>query len=144
VQPLRAGGGATLSSSAPTTRVGTSKEEKLFVVLHAVSGTATFSEGLSRAAIKLPPPPIEWPATPRREASTRLRTVELLELVTWRSAAMSCVARLGGWSSVELVSIVITTKPCVAMRRPNQASSPVVHGSSDVGQDCRNRRRLLI
>ena len=38
---------------------GTRTVEKLFVVLHGVIGTEAFSDGLSRAAISEPPPPIE-------------------------------------------------------------------------------------
>ena len=73
--------GATESLSAPITSTGTLTVEKLLVVLHGVSGTDAFNDGLSRAAISEPPPPIEWPATPSRLGSTRLRTVLLLEFV---------------------------------------------------------------
>ena len=44
----------------------------------------------------------------------------LPKVTSWFSAATSCVARLGGWSLVELVSMVITTKPCEASFGPHQ------------------------
>ncbi len=68
---------ATVSPSAPTTSVGVCTSGQVLSVFQPVSGIAAFSDGRSFAASSVPPPPMEWPITPSREASTRLRT-ELL------------------------------------------------------------------
>jgi hypothetical protein len=70
--------GATVSFSAPTTRVGTWVLEKFFRMSQPVSGMAACSDGRSAAAYIVPPPPIEWPITPSRVRSIRLATVRLV------------------------------------------------------------------
>ncbi len=63
-----------MSPSAPTIRVGVRTSGHVLSVFQPVSGIAAFSEGRSLAASSEPPPPMEWPITPSREESTRLRT----------------------------------------------------------------------
>ena len=80
-------------------------------------GTAALRLVRRTVASRVPPPPIEWPDTPSRVASTRFFTE--LEPVRKSRAASISVARAVGWSLVELVSIVNTTKPNDARRGPS-------------------------
>src|SRR5262245_17214508 len=93
--------------------------EKFFTEeLHGARPTPARSDVFCRSASSVPPPPIEWPVTPRRLLSTLPATGPVLSAATVLSAACNCVARLAGWSSVELVLMVTTTNPWVASRRP--------------------------
>src|SRR5687768_6403598 len=90
-------------------------------VLYGAIGTAAFTlpELSWESAERLPPPPIECPATPRRLPSARLRTAAGAELLTAQlSAASNWLPRLVGWSRVLLVSMPMTTNPHDASRGP--------------------------
>src|SRR5262245_48670256 len=92
-------------------------------VFHGVIATPARirPEVSSLSASSVPPPPIEWPATPRRLVSARERTaLGADELTAQSSAARSWLPRLAGWSKIELVSMPTTTKPHEARRGPSQ------------------------
>src|SRR4029453_16428389 len=74
--------------------------------------------GSAWAEISVPPPPIEWPDTARRDLSMRLATE--LELASQVSAARCWVDRAWGMSKREFVFMTSTTKPWEAMRGPTQ------------------------
>ena len=71
--------------------------------------------------MRVPPPPIEWPATPLRLPSTLpnigLDTV-LPSLTTYVRAWRCSVDRWSGRMNPLVVLIVIVTKPCDARRGP--------------------------
>src|SRR6185369_6415219 len=83
--------------------------------------TAALRLGRRTDASRVPPPPIEWPDTPNRDASTSFLTE--LEPVRKSRAASISVARAVGWSVVELVLIVNTTKPNEARRGPSHETA---------------------
>src|SRR4051794_19119799 len=89
---------------------GVRNEDQLVLVFHGARPTAALMAPLLLAASMVPPPPMDQPMTASRFLSTLLATRE--SLVSVRSAALSCWPRDAGRSPVELVSMVITTKPC--------------------------------
>src|SRR5262245_31984501 len=109
--------GAVWSFWAPMIMVGMRIPLK-FVVdrFHGISGTAACRVESACAEINVPPPPIEWPDTARRDLSMRLATE--LELASQVSAARCWVERAWGMSKRELVFMTSTTKPWEAMRGP--------------------------
>src|SRR6185437_6763683 len=112
--------GAIVSDCPPTIATGAVTPLQFVVRFHGASGTPARRLWSMFSASSVPPPPIECPATARRLASTRERTVLGEELVAHRSAAISSWPRWLGWSNRLSVSMPTTTKPQDATRGPSQ------------------------
>ena len=85
---------------------------------HGSIGMAALRLVRRTVASRVPPPPIEWPDD-AEPGWRRPRLFTELVLVRKSSAASISVARAVGWSLVELVLIVNTTKPNEASRGPS-------------------------
>src|SRR5690348_4728339 len=112
--------GATVSDWPPTIATGAVTPLQFVLVFHGASGTPALRLWSMFSASRVPPPPIECPATARRFASARERTALGDEPVAHRSAAMSSWPRWLGWSNSEFVSMPTTTKPQDDTRGPSQ------------------------
>src|ERR1041384_7373583 len=113
--------GAIVSAWPPMIMTASPPSVHVLSEVPGASGTAAWMFDDADSASSEPPPPMEWPATPRREPSARERTADGAdELTAQFSAAISCWPREAGWWRVLWVSMPTTTKPHDASRGPSQ------------------------